>query len=74
MKGENAEHELECFIDPIFKGSNNEMDKALKILKLSIACLRRDPESRPGMGEVVSSLLKIQVDLHRSELLYSCFD
>lgn len=72
-KGENAE-ELECFVDPIFKGSNNEMDKALKILKLSIACLRRDPESRPGMGEVVSSLMKIQVDLHRSELLYSSSD
>jgi hypothetical protein len=34
---------------------------------LSLACLEQEPVRRPSMGEIVSSLLKIQVDVQKSE-------
>ncbi|KAJ8772526.1 hypothetical protein K2173_027703 [Erythroxylum novogranatense] len=66
MEKENPEAGLDSFIDPNLKGSP-ETEFALRLAKVSVACLRQEPASRPGMEEVVSSLLKIQADLKKSE-------
>ncbi|KAK9270834.1 hypothetical protein L1049_026420 [Liquidambar formosana] len=66
MEGEKAEAELISFVDPNLKG-NNGVEFALRVAKLSTACLTRDPASRPSMGDVVSSLSKIQANLQKLE-------
>lgn len=43
------------------------MKLARQMLKLSIDCLAEEPESRLSMAEVVSYLLRIQLDAQRSE-------
>ncbi|KAF9620218.1 hypothetical protein IFM89_010953 [Coptis chinensis] len=60
MEGGNMERELYKFIDPNL--SEYRMDLGLAIAKLSVACLKRDPASRPSMDEVVSTLGRIQRD------------
>ncbi|KAI3807275.1 hypothetical protein L1987_23200 [Smallanthus sonchifolius] len=62
MEGENAERELWGWIDLGYE-ANGSMDHAVQVVKLSMKCLKQDPESRPSMDEIVSSLVKIQVDL-----------
>ncbi|KAK2657312.1 hypothetical protein Ddye_010364 [Dipteronia dyeriana] len=66
MEGGNAEANLGCLIEPNLQ-AKNKMEFALRIIKLSLACLSQEPESRPSMADVVSSLLKIQLDVQRSE-------
>ncbi|KAK3223800.1 hypothetical protein Dsin_010825 [Dipteronia sinensis] len=66
MEGGNVEAKLGCLIEPNLQ-AKNKMEFALCIIKLSLACLLQEPESRPSMAEVVSSLLKIQLDVQRSE-------
>ncbi|KAE8686001.1 hypothetical protein F3Y22_tig00111088pilonHSYRG00304 [Hibiscus syriacus] len=66
MKGENAEAELYRLIDPNLKGYLR-MELARRMLKLSIDCLGEEPESRLSMAEVVSYLLRIQLDAQRPE-------
>ncbi|KAK0606404.1 hypothetical protein LWI29_037360 [Acer saccharum] len=66
MEGGNVEAKLGCLIEPNLQ-AKNKMEFALRIIKLSLACLSQEPESRPSMAEVVSSLLKIQLDVQRSE-------
>ena len=61
MKGENAEAELDRLIDPSLKG-HLWMELARRMMKLSIDCLAEEPESRLSMAEVVSYLLRIQLD------------
>lgn len=68
MEGDNAEAELGLLIDPVLKGENR-IELAMRIAQLSVACLNRELERRPIMEEVVSSLLKIQADLLKSELV-----
>ncbi|XWS42001.1 hypothetical protein CRYUN_Cryun17cG0130900 [Craigia yunnanensis] len=70
MKGENAEAELDRLIDPSLKG-HLWMDLARRMMKLSIDCLADEPESRLSMAEVVSYLLRIQLDAQRSEESFS---
>ncbi|KAL2459095.1 LysM domain receptor-like kinase 4 [Forsythia ovata] len=65
MEGENTEAELSQFIEPGL-GENGGIDYAIQVVKLSLSCLARDPADRPDMGEVVSSLLKIQLNLMKS--------
>ncbi|KAI3762886.1 hypothetical protein L1987_53328 [Smallanthus sonchifolius] len=62
MEGDNAERELWGWID-LGHEANERMDHAVQVVKLSMKCLKQDPESRPSMDEIVSSLVKIQVDL-----------
>ncbi|KAF8405157.1 hypothetical protein HHK36_010056 [Tetracentron sinense] len=69
MEGGNPEAELGYFMDPSLRG-NYRMEPALRIAKLSVACLTRDLASRPSMEEVVSTLLRIQMDTQKSESLY----
>ncbi|KAG8474651.1 hypothetical protein CXB51_031177 [Gossypium anomalum] len=66
MKGENADAEIDRIIDPNLKG-HLWMKLARQMLKLSIDCLAEEPESRLSMAEVVSYLLRIQLDAQRSE-------
>ncbi|KAL0332255.1 UNVERIFIED_CONTAM: LysM domain receptor-like kinase [Sesamum calycinum] len=40
---------------------------ALRLLKLSVACLAREPTNRLSMAEVVSALMKIQQDVNYSQ-------
>ncbi|CAJ1972837.1 unnamed protein product [Sphenostylis stenocarpa] len=56
--GKENEGEVSLFIDPSFT-LNNEKVCALQLVKLGLACLIQEPEERPTMVEVVSSLLKI---------------
>jgi len=57
---ENEEEKVSLFVDPNFIG-NNEKVCSLQLVKLGLACLIQEPEERPTMVEVVSSLLKIYV-------------
>lgn len=57
---ENEEEKVSMFVDPSFTG-NNEKVCALQLIKLGLTCLIQQPEERPSMVEVVSSLLKIYV-------------
>lgn len=40
---------------------------ALRLLKLSVACLAREPARRLSMAEVVSALMKIQLDIYNPQ-------
>lgn len=62
MEGDNAEAELSLLMDPCLKGEKGT-ELALRIAKLSVACLMPEPQRRPSMGDVVSTLLKVQADL-----------
>lgn len=69
---ENMEAQLAWFIDSNIK-ETGKMEFATLMAKLSAACLNQEPEQRPSMGKVVSTLLKIQVNLQKlqpSPLLY----
>ncbi|KAI8014100.1 LysM domain receptor-like kinase 4 [Camellia lanceoleosa] len=70
MEGENAETRLGLFIDPSL-AENGGMVYALQVVKLSLMCLTQDPSNRLSMAEVVSALMKIQVDLKNSESAYA---
>jgi hypothetical protein len=63
---DDGEAELGGLIDPCLM-EKCSMKLVLRLVKLSLACLEQEPESRPSMGEIVSSLLKIQVDVQKSE-------
>lgn len=68
MEGDKPEAELDLFIDPCLKEDHRYREFAIRVAKLSVACLKREPETRPSMGEVISTLSKIQGDLHRTEV------
>ncbi|KAF2295099.1 hypothetical protein GH714_031496 [Hevea brasiliensis] len=57
---------IHMLLDPILR-SRCSMEVVLRMVRLSLACLQQEPESRPSMAEIVSSLSKIQLDVHRSE-------
>ncbi|KAK1427358.1 hypothetical protein QVD17_16041 [Tagetes erecta] len=58
MKGENAESEMLGMIDleNDENGSIFSMDHAIQVVKLSLNCLKQDPENRPSMDEIVSCI------------------
>ncbi|CAL1396250.1 unnamed protein product [Linum trigynum] len=57
------EEALTSYVDSGMGETRVEM--ALPLFRLSLACLRRESETRPNMEEVVSSLVKILTDLRR---------
>lgn len=66
IKGKNPKAEISLFVDPTLKG--NEGDEfALQMAELGVACLTQEPERRPSMWEVVSTLLQIQADFKATE-------
>ncbi|KAK7854996.1 lysm domain receptor-like kinase 3 [Quercus suber] len=72
MEAKNPEAELNLLVDPTLDG-NNGTDFLLRMAKLSVACLTQEPARRPTLWEIVSTLLKIQADLERTESFYAGF-
>ncbi|KAK6115401.1 hypothetical protein DH2020_007670 [Rehmannia glutinosa] len=64
MESHNAETELTHFIVPGLEGHGG-IGFALQVVKLSLSCLRQDPADRPDMVEVVSVLLKLQLNINK---------
>ncbi|PIN15828.1 Serine/threonine protein kinase [Handroanthus impetiginosus] len=64
MESPNAETELSCFVAPGLS-ENGGLEHAIQVVMLSLSCLRQDPEDRPDMVEVVSVLLKVQLNIHK---------
>lgn len=73
MEAKNLEAELSLLVDPTLDG-NNGTDVLLRMAELSVACLTQEPDRRPTMWEIVSTLLKIQADLERTESFYAGFN
>ncbi|CAI0554400.1 unnamed protein product [Linum tenue] len=69
LSGEHSESALCDFVDPGLH-PKQQMVIVLRMMKLILACLAKEPEDRPSMGEIVSSLSKIQLDVYRSEFMY----
>lgn len=65
VEGRNAQVELGNFLDSTMRGGSR-VDLAQAMAKLSVACLRQDPASRPSLGEVVSILLRVQMESKKS--------
>ncbi|KAM7517138.1 hypothetical protein LguiA_006721 [Lonicera macranthoides] len=65
MEGKNVQTELRYFIDPSL--GENKMEYVVRVVKLSLMCLRRDATNRPSMSDVTSTLVKIQIDLENSD-------
>ncbi|XP_062098355.1 protein LYK5-like [Humulus lupulus] len=65
MEGDEAEAKLDLFIDHGLKEYHRYAEFAIRVAKLSVACLKLQPETRPSMGDVISTLTKIQADLHK---------
>ncbi|KAJ9560011.1 hypothetical protein OSB04_005171 [Centaurea solstitialis] len=68
MEGDDAETELRNVTD-LTNEENGSMEYAMQMVKLSLSCVKQDPTSRPTMDEVVTSLVKIQVDLQMAHLV-----
>lgn len=56
------------FIGPAMR-DDSQLDLVMAMVKLSVACLNHDPESRPSMKEVVSILSIIQSELMSREIV-----
>ncbi|KAM3289548.1 protein LYK5-like [Capsicum chacoense] len=63
MEGENAETKLDGFIEEHMR-EDDGLEIAYTIANLSLRCLTGEPSNRPSMEEIVSCLLKIQVNVH----------
>ncbi|CAN1224877.1 LysM domain receptor-like kinase 4 [Linum grandiflorum] len=66
--GEDSESELCNFIDPSLH-PKQKMSFVLRMVRLVLMCLAKEPEDRPSMGEIVSSLSKIQLEVYRSDFM-----
>ncbi|CAI9752798.1 unnamed protein product [Fraxinus pennsylvanica] len=71
--GTNANGEIKDLIDTSLQVKNSlgfiidQTEFALRLVKLSVACLAQEPENRLSMTEVVSALMKIQLDVQNLE-------
>ncbi|CAN1224873.1 LysM domain receptor-like kinase 4 [Linum grandiflorum] len=65
---EDSESELCNFIDPSLH-PKQKMSFVLRMVRLVLMCLAKEPEDRPSMGEIVSSLSKIQLEVYRSDFM-----
>ncbi|CAN1224865.1 Protein LYK5 [Linum grandiflorum] len=68
VDGEDSESELCNFIDPSLH-PKQKMSFVLRMVRLVLMCLAKEPEDRPSMGEIVSSLSKIQLEVYRSDFM-----
>ncbi|KAI3439654.1 Protein kinase domain-containing protein [Psidium guajava] len=70
MEGDDPETEiLQSFIDPRLEPSRRVL--AMRMVRLSLTCMAHEPTRRPGMEEIVATLLKIQADVKAWEILPS---
>ncbi|CAA3007430.1 LYK5-like [Olea europaea subsp. europaea] len=76
MDGTNANGAIKDLINPRLQVKNSlgfiidQTEFALRLVKLSVACLAREPENRSCMTEVVSALMKIQLDVQNLESFF----
>ncbi|PRQ47732.1 putative protein kinase RLK-Pelle-LysM family [Rosa chinensis] len=64
MEEGNGEVEPVGLVDPNLN-VEHLMEFAVRLIKLSLVCLAEEPEDRPRMPQVLSSVLKIQLDANR---------
>ncbi|CAL9026995.1 unnamed protein product [Prunus brigantina] len=69
MGGGNAEAHPDRLIDPNLNAEHC-MEFAVRMIKLSLACLAEESESRPRIHQVLSSLIKIQLDTEKAKYFY----
>jgi hypothetical protein len=62
MEEDDGEIELGRLIEPCLMAKHS-MKLFVRMVKLNLACLEQEPESRPSMAEKVSSPLKVQVNV-----------
>ncbi|PSS30797.1 hypothetical protein CEY00_Acc06082 [Actinidia chinensis var. chinensis] len=73
MDGGNEDSEFQCLIDPRLRVKHplgyiiDQSELALRMMKLSVACLAQEPASRVCMSKVVSTLRRIQLDASKFE-------
>nr|GMC62281.1 protein LYK5-like [Ipomoea batatas] len=73
IQGRNGEGEIQCVLDPRLQVKHplgfiiDQTELALRLMKLSAACLAHEPAKRPTAAEVVSSLMSIQSDVQNLE-------
>ncbi|XP_047336374.1 lysM domain receptor-like kinase 4 [Impatiens glandulifera] len=66
MENQDAGIKILQLLDPDLE-ENEGLVFAMLLVRLSLACLNREPARRPTMAEIVSSLLKLQHKLHKLE-------
>ncbi|KAI3726225.1 hypothetical protein L1987_66022 [Smallanthus sonchifolius] len=68
---------VNCLIDPRLQARHplgfviDHGELALRLVKLSVACLEPEPERRLSMNEIVSTLMMIQMDAQSSETMFT---
>ncbi|XP_019185221.1 PREDICTED: protein LYK5-like [Ipomoea nil] len=74
MEGRNGEEsEIQCVLDPRLQVKHplgfiiDQTELAMRLIKLSAACMADEPANRPTASEVVSSLMNIQSDVQNLE-------
>ncbi|CDP02417.1 unnamed protein product [Coffea canephora] len=77
MAATDAEYAIGDLIDPCLQVKHpigyiiDHSELALRLIKLSVACLAREPSERLTMAEVISRLMKIQLDVQKTEYSFS---
>lgn len=77
MAATKAEHGIGHLIDPCLQVKHplgyiiDHSKLALRMINLSIACLANEPSQRLTMAEVISRLMKIQLDVQKPEYSFS---
>ncbi|KAI5656007.1 hypothetical protein M9H77_24800 [Catharanthus roseus] len=64
--GENATDGLRNFLETDLR-ERGDTEYASQVMNLSLRCLMQNPEDRPRMDDVVSTLIKIQRNLQKSD-------
>ncbi|KAL3525763.1 hypothetical protein ACH5RR_014135 [Cinchona calisaya] len=77
MAATKAEYAVGHLIDPCLQEKHplgyiiDNSELALRLMKLGVACLAREPSQRPTMAELISRLMKIQLDVQNPEYSFS---
>nr|XP_043616201.1 protein LYK5-like [Erigeron canadensis] len=72
-----AKDKLKYLIDPCLQARHplgfviDQDELALRLIKLSIACLEPEPARRLSMNDIVSTLMLIQMDAQNSEAMFT---
>lgn len=75
VDGRDAEIKLQHLTDPCLQMKHplgyiiDQSELTLRMMKLSVACLAPEPSGRLSMSEVVSTLMKIQMDAQKPEFV-----
>ncbi|KAI3500562.1 hypothetical protein L1887_36386 [Cichorium endivia] len=73
----NAKGKINYFIDPRLQATHglgfviDQDEVALRLVRLSMGCLESDPSRRLSMNDIVSTLMRIQMDVQSSETMFT---